>query len=41
MNQAVASQRFPLEDYREYLRVLARLRLKSWLHDKIDPSDIV
>ncbi len=29
MNQAVASQRFPLEDYREYLRVLARLRLKS------------
>jgi RNA polymerase sigma-70 factor (ECF subfamily) len=41
MNQAVAPQRFPFEDYREYLRVLARLRLKSWLHDKIDPSDVV
>ena len=41
MNQAVAPERFPLEDYREYLRVLARLRLKSWLHDKIDPSDVV
>jgi len=41
MNQAVAPQRFPLEDYREYLRVLARLRLKSWLQDKIDPSDVV
>jgi RNA polymerase sigma-70 factor (ECF subfamily) len=41
MNQAVAPQRFPLEDYREYLRVLARLRLKSWLHGKIDPSDVV
>ena len=41
MNQAVAPQRFPLEDYREYLCVLARLRLKFWLHDKIDPSDVV
>ena len=41
MNQAVAPQRFPLEDYREYLHVLARLRLKSWLHDRIDPSDVV
>src|SRR5262249_59203361 len=41
MNQAVAPERFPLEDYREYLRVLARLRLKSWLHGKIDPSDVV
>ena len=41
MNQAVAPQGFPLEEYREYLRVLARLRLKSWLHDRIDPSDVV
>jgi RNA polymerase sigma-70 factor (ECF subfamily) len=41
MNQAVAPHRFPLEDYREYLRVLARLRLKAWLHDRIDPSDVV
>src|SRR5215471_9084791 len=41
MNQTVAPQRFPLEDYREYLRVLARLRLKSRLHDRIDPSDVV
>jgi DNA-directed RNA polymerase specialized sigma24 family protein len=32
MNQAVAPQCFPLEEYREYLRVLARLR---------DPSDVV
>src|SRR6516165_772872 len=41
MNQAVAPQGFPLEDNREYLRVLARLRLKSWLHNRIDPSDVV
>jgi RNA polymerase sigma-70 factor (ECF subfamily) len=41
MNQAVAPQGFPLEEYREYLRVLAQLRLKSWLNDKIDPSDVV
>ena len=30
-----------MEDYREYLLVLAQLRLKSWLHDRIDPSDVV
>lgn len=41
MTQEAAHRRLPLEKYRDYLRVLARLQLRPWLQGKLDPSDIV
>ncbi len=41
MNLAAQSDQPPLEAYRDYLRLLARLQLGSRLRTKLDASDIV
>jgi len=41
MSQTVEGTPRPLEHYRDYLRLLARLRLEPRLRGLIDPSDIV
>jgi RNA polymerase sigma-70 factor (ECF subfamily) len=41
MAEANAPDRWPVERYREYLRVLARLQLDPRLQAKVDPSDLV
>ncbi len=41
MQHEAGPQNRPVEDYREYLHLLARLQLDPRLRGKIDPSDLV
>ena len=41
MDRAAKSADRPLEDYRDYLRLLAGVQLSQWLRSKLDASDIV
>jgi len=41
VDRAAQSADRPLEDYRDYLRLLARVQLSQWLRTKLDASDIV
>jgi RNA polymerase sigma-70 factor (ECF subfamily) len=41
VDRAANSADRPLENYRDYLRLLARVQLSQWLRTKLDASDIV